>query len=30
MEGVITLDVPLIADVSAGPNWQDVTELEIK
>lgn len=23
MEGVITLDVPLVVDVSAGPNWQD-------
>jgi DNA polymerase-1 len=29
MEGVITLDVPLIVDVSTGPNWQDVQELKL-
>ena len=24
MEGVITLDVPLVVDVSVGSNWRDV------
>jgi DNA polymerase-1 len=27
MEGVFTLDVPLIVDVAAGPNWQAMAEL---
>ncbi|MEX1112564.1 MAG: DNA polymerase I [Candidatus Andersenbacteria bacterium] len=27
MEGVMTLDVPLIVDVSIGSNWQDVEEV---
>jgi DNA polymerase-1 len=23
MEGIVTLDVPLVVEVKAGPNWRD-------
>ncbi|MDQ2684154.1 MAG: DNA polymerase I, partial [Chloroflexota bacterium] len=29
MEAAATLAVPLVADVSAGPNWDDLTDLEL-
>jgi len=29
MEGVMTLDVPIIVDVATGVNWQEMTELDM-
>lgn len=30
MEGVVKLSVPLVADVSVGPNWADQTKIEFE
>jgi DNA polymerase-1 len=29
MEGAAQLDVPLVVDVSVGPNWQDLADIEV-